>query len=575
MDNYKNKYLKYKYKYLELKNQQGGGDNELNLLNYQKLDPKIFTNDLVIIKDCVPLIYNSIKEILSRVNKYLKENGIETKNINTIYTASKTNLELLYSNLFEIFNNNLFLISTTNRNNIGLLNSLYIGTTTVNSILDYKTFYDQMMFIVKNNFRQILGDEDFANIELEQFKIAEAPQPEILSSIYSNSFNSKILIIQDNGKNYEITNATLFVPTIENAKTDHLIIIQSGKSIFQPLVLSNGSFEQRAQLFNNILTKVRSKLKTIKLEPGPGPGPESEPEPEPEPKPKIDVNFADEYLNGLIYNDIIISDKKYGNIGTLEIYENFNELTSRCKPSSTLGVKGYINRECLKNITTIFKPLFDKFKNLLYINSKGNGLCFYNSLFIFVINTKKWQGLVDLYNSFNKIVKDYNKIIDDKKNTTSILEITKEKFDKSYLNINYFSNSILCLAIYRLYTQEPFISIKDIPDDDGILKEVMMRDQKVPDTEIQVQIFSNIFCTNTMIISLINGDNYVIQGIQIYRPENCEEKPDHIIILKTRGHYQTLTLTNSTFEQREDLFIQMFNNLKTNYFEKMLDVELN
>ena len=77
-----------------------------------------------------------------------------------------------------------------------------------------------------------------------------------------------------------------------------------------------------------------------------------------------------------------------------------------------------------------------------------------------------------------------------------------------------------------------------------------------------------------MVISFINGDNYVIAGIQIYRPQNYKEKPDNVIILKTTGHYQLLTLTNSTFKQREDLFKVMFNNLKTNYPEKMLDVEL-
>ena len=49
---YKNKYLKYKSKYLELKKnqQEGGGNFEPNLLNYQKFNPIIFTNNLVIIE---------------------------------------------------------------------------------------------------------------------------------------------------------------------------------------------------------------------------------------------------------------------------------------------------------------------------------------------------------------------------------------------------------------------------------------------------------------------------------------------------------------------------------------------
>jgi hypothetical protein len=209
---YKKKYLKYKAKYLELKNQHGGrqyskkldtqngGNMDPNLTNYQHINPNIFSNNLISIVNCVPSIYNSIEDILSNLSKFVKHNGVDTDKINRTYAESKTNLDLLYGTLFNE-NKNLYLISVVGRNNIGLLNSLYIHTICMGLDLDYKIFCQQIKSLVLDYFTLKTGEESVAQFQLEEFFDNDYPSdPNIIGLIYSNIFGCKILLIQDNYK---------------------------------------------------------------------------------------------------------------------------------------------------------------------------------------------------------------------------------------------------------------------------------------------------------------------------------------------------------------------------------------
>ncbi len=87
----------------------------------------------------------------------------------------------------------------------------------------------------------------------------------------------------------------------------------------------------------------------------------------------------------------------------LQIYESVDDYLRFFSKGSS---------ELKKNFTSLFKPLFDKFTNLLYINARGNGLCYINAFFIFLIMKKNYQKdfyklLKTAYNNDNNFLEKY------------------------------------------------------------------------------------------------------------------------------------------------------------------------
>ena len=77
---------------------------------------------------------------------------------------------------------------------------------------------------------------------------------------YSNIFNCNVLIISVNSDTYEIQSKTYESPTSPNSETEHVVIIQKGRSHFQVLVLHDSTGEQREQLYQDVFNFTRDLL---------------------------------------------------------------------------------------------------------------------------------------------------------------------------------------------------------------------------------------------------------------------------------------------------------------------------
>ncbi len=573
---YKKKYLKYKSKYLELKNQHGGkqyskqrdtqngGNIDPNLTNYQHINPNIFSNNLISIVNCVPSIYNSIEDILSNLSKFVKHNGVDTDKINPTYAELKTNLDLIYGTLFET-NTNLYLTNAVRKNNIALLNSLYIHTICMGLDLDYKIFCQQIKSLVLDYFTLTTGEESIAQFELEEFFDNEYPSdPYILASIYSNIFGCKILLIKDNNKNYLFEKAKIFIPNIQNEKTDHIIIIQSGEYLFLPLILSGGDFKQRADLFNEISTniyKITNKdieeipsdfvpnpdIKSLlninftenKAVSEPVPAPVSEPVPEPVPKPLLEPKLKPE-MNKFVLDPIIIQNNVIGMFrDKLQIYENVDDLISLTDKKSP----NYNTIE--NNLTKLYGPLFNKFKNLLLINARGDGYCFLNSLFIFIIMKGDYQE--NFYNLL-KTAYNYDNDFLDKSSRESYILVKKNKIEEvisEHVNENYKYNQFV------------------VPEGSELEKIIAAFNIKTPDIS-EIDKYLKTYNKDKRNIQMLNTIKTALEIIdKSYIQSNTEYKKIKNLL------ESTINITNLL--QASNLFFDSYNtnNIDVSYYIKI------
>ncbi len=614
MDNYKNKYLKYKYKYLELKNQQrGGGDLEPNLFNYQFLDPVIFENNLVSITNCVPQIYGSVEEILGSENKILT-----TGQINPNYIESEKNLNLLYKPLFKKFNNLLMVNSRGNGN--CFINSLYISTFTNNIKLDFNNFYETLMNLGREYYLSIKDTTDLFvyNILIEQFNDPSTPDVRVLSNIYSNLFGCKILIIKDNNKNFKITYAHIFEPIIQNEKTEHIVIIQNGNSHFRALILYNSNIEQRKEFYDVTLQIVKSQLKKseISIE-------ENLDFPNINNKSIFNFNFDflqnNSTINPSNYSDsnnnqiILKMQQLYLSLFVDKVFEEFDyKLLINTNPPLCS------NNICSENIDKLFKPVFQKFNNLVLINPNPNKYPLITIFYIFTVMSNKQVNIIKIFTDIQNTLfpkysleyqKEYKDVFRKKFNildnantriddpyleSDKLYNETFKNFNKEYIisNINKNSsiniNNFISAIIYfiEIFFDKNKTTIVRHPGDMALLYSEN-KDNKIKDMQLDLffTIYSIYFNCKILVIELRN--NYEFKYYIEYEPTESiyykigeinsnyqfeEKETDYLIIIRNKTYepnlsggfntsinYQLLTLVDSTIQQRKELYDEMLN----------------
>ena len=94
----------------------------------------------------------------------------------------------------------------------------------------------------------------------------------------------------------------------------------------------------------------------------------------------------------------------YYKIGISSIY-NDNNISSIVNPSN---IENKTKMFSLESSIDEQNKLFKEFNNLWYINSKGDGNCFNNSLFIFSVETNKNDGFMILFNEAQIAYSDNN-----------------------------------------------------------------------------------------------------------------------------------------------------------------------
>lgn len=222
--------------------------------------------------------------------------------------------------------------------------------------------------------------------------------------------------------------------------------------------------------------------------------------------------------------------------GSLDIFTNFETflsqwvkfLTRNGKPTTESNPGFEVIR---RNAGQLYIPLFGKYRNLLLINSRGDGHCFNNSLFIFtsMINTK----------------------ISDSKFLQLIVRAELE-LDDFNITIENFISSQLVLADKYIESKN-MVPIKTEQD------KMEIRDPNTPEIYPFLHNYSNIFNCNVLVIS-VDTNTYKIESKTYENPTSPNSETEHVVIIqKGRSHFQVLILHDSTGEQRKQLYHDVFN----------------
>jgi hypothetical protein len=221
--------------------------------------------------------------------------------------------------------------------------------------------------------------------------------------------------------------------------------------------------------------------------------------------------------------------------GNLDIFANFDQFMSQWKRYlSDNGIQTTTENPSYTNILTntgkFLGPLFGYYKNLMLINSDGNGHCFNNSLFIFTSMAKIYDSkFLNLFATAE--LDDYN------------------------ITIGNFISSQLVLA-------DKYIDSKNLSQIRKENEKSEIRDPNTPEIYPFLYNFSNLFNCNVLIVS-VHVDTFEILSKTYENPTNQANRasePDHVVLIqKGRSHFQVLVLHNSTREQRKKLYDDIFN----------------
>ncbi len=216
---------------------------------------------------------------------------------------------------------------------------------------------------------------------------------------------------------------------------------------------------------------------------------------------------------------------------SLNIYTNFDDFLSQWSKFivSNGNITSQLNQSyniVRTNSEPLYSSLFLKYSNLLLINSRGDGNCFNNSLFIFGVMAKSLDS--------------------------KFLELfATAELDDFNININNFIQSQLILG-------DKYIDSKNMSPSRANTEKQEMRDPNTPEIYPFMHNFSNMFNCNILIIS-VDADSYQIQSKTYENPVNANNQSEHVVIIqKGRSHFQVLVLHNSTFEQRKQLYMDVF-----------------
>jgi hypothetical protein len=294
---YKNKYLKYKKKYILKKDTLNINQYGSSLTSHTKLDRRVLEN---ISTGENPLEREErVKNGLNPENGYrIMENKDEILSYNNNIESLKkygrqdiinkkiNNINHLYGDIFNIFNNGLgiplYLIDSRGDGNC-FLNSLYIFTILSKKTDKVNDLYSTTMIKLSNpvNFNDfklglyfladnlldsrisILG-EDLINQYKLELRNENVPDVDNLATVYSNFFKCKILILQIND-NYEIRNCRSIEPeedVLSKSKEpkepyDCVVIFQKNDVHFNLLIPLTNEREHRILLYNILYDRFR------------------------------------------------------------------------------------------------------------------------------------------------------------------------------------------------------------------------------------------------------------------------------------------------------------------------------
>ncbi len=248
--------------------------------------------------------------------------------------------------------------------------------------------------------------------------------------------------------------------------------------------------------------------------------------------PRLPVGIK---LRDLIEPVILENDLITERDGNLDIFVNFYQFMSQWERFlSENGIQTTTVNPSYATILTnagkFLSPLFGYYKNLILINSRGDGHCFNNSLFIFTSMTKIYDSkFLNLFATAE--LDDYN------------------------ITIGNFISSQLVLA-------DKYIDSQKL---DPIRKQNYkseIRDPNTPEIYPFLYNYSNLFNCNVLIVS-VHSDTFEILSKTYENPTNPTNRasePDHVVLIqKGRCHFQVLVLHNSTREQRKKLYDDVFN----------------
>jgi hypothetical protein len=263
---YKNKYLKYKQKYLNLL-QNGSGRESYRILDRRVLEnistgespedrmARINRNELPPDGYKIMENINEILELNYNLNFNTLDPSIRQQRIQYIEQVTQ-NLNKLFNDAFSIiqlYGCRLLYIDARGDGNC-FLNSLYIYTLSTNKNDKINELYSltgilESNLINFNDFKkslEFLGETlldsqinsfgyDIVQIMKQELRDPNIPSVQVFAQLYCDHFNVTITVIQVN-KDFQFLQKTTINPSNPNEQTDTAIIIQKGNAHFGLLI---------------------------------------------------------------------------------------------------------------------------------------------------------------------------------------------------------------------------------------------------------------------------------------------------------------------------------------------------
>lgn len=213
-----------------------------------------------------------------------------------------------------------------------------------------------------------------------------------------------------------------------------------------------------------------------------------------------------------------------------KIWNSIDEIIQYNYDTSSLDVERQQFISTIKNnLNLLFGASFDIINSLgselFYIDARGDGNCFLNSLYIYTIMTRKMEQVHQLYS------------------LTGIRE-------SNTINFSDFKSSILFLSDTLLDSR-----IAEIGEELVSQFKSDSRNSDIPYTETFSIIYSNNFNTRIMTIQINSRFQFVAKTSDIIPDDYSPEHSDHMIIIQKENiHFGLLIPAENNNEVRKNLF---------------------
>lgn len=228
------------------------------------------------------------------------------------------------------------------------------------------------------------------------------------------------------------------------------------------------------------------------------------------------------------------------NIEPVDGYKIWNSIDEIIMLNYNTIISDNTRRQFINTLTFNLNNLFgysfnlmqDNGSELLYIDAKGDGNCFLNSLFIYTLMTQKNMIVYDLYK------------------LTGVSNL-------HYANFDDFKYSILFLSDTIIDRME-----MDWGNEFAKLIKLELRNSDIPNTQILGQVYADNFNTRIMVIQVDDQYrfNYISANIS---PEVTNASTDSLILIqKGNVHFGLLIPSKNDFRLRKELFDYLTNYLR-------------